>query len=57
MCVVVGGPGIILISTDGGVRWINHTFSADNGLSAVSCPSVNMCVAVGQGGAILQWRR
>jgi photosystem II stability/assembly factor-like uncharacterized protein len=46
MCVAVGQDGV-LISRDGGVTWTGRSSTKADNLSAVSCPSVRWCTAVG----------
>lgn len=52
-CVAVGGPGSVVVSTDGGVRWRRTAVPADRFLFGVSCPTVTRCVAVGDDGTAL----
>jgi hypothetical protein len=46
-CFVLGSGGLIFATTDGGSTWISQNSNSIFALSAISCPSTTMCVAVG----------
>jgi photosystem II stability/assembly factor-like uncharacterized protein len=55
ICVAVGWPGAISMTTDGGTTWplqTNIMYGTDNTWLGVSCPSSTTCVAVGTQGFV-----
>lgn len=50
----IGGAGIILKTSDGGVTWTRQTIPTVNPLRGISCPTFSVCYAAGDGGALLK---
>ena len=56
VCRAVGDRGTILTSGDGGATWGQGSQVTISPLYGVTCPSAMRCLAVGDGGTILQWK-
>lgn len=50
----IGGPGIILKTTNGGEGWSAQSIPTTNPLRGISCPSTLVCYVAGDGGALLK---
>lgn len=50
----IGGPGIILKTTNGGEGWSAQSIPTTNPLRGISCPSALVCYVAGDGGALLK---
>lgn len=50
----IGGPGIVLKTTDAGAAWASQTIPTTNPLRGISCPTATTCYAAGDGGVILK---
>lgn len=50
----IGGPGIMLKTTNGGEGWSAQSIPTTNPLRGISCPSPLVCYAAGDGGVILK---
>lgn len=50
----IGGPGIILKTTNGGEGWSAQSIPTTNPLRGISCPSPLVCYVAGDGGALLK---
>lgn len=50
----IGGPGIILKTTNGGESWSAQSIPTTNPLRGISCPSSLVCYVAGDGGALLK---
>lgn len=50
----IGGNGIILKTSDGGDTWARQTIPTTNPVRGISCPTVTVCFAAGDGGVLLK---
>jgi photosystem II stability/assembly factor-like uncharacterized protein len=50
----IGGPGIVLKTTDAGATWVSQTIPVTNPLRGISCPTATTCYVAGDGGVILK---
>lgn len=50
----IGGPGIILKTTNGGEGWSAQSIPTTNPLRGISCPTTTTCYVAGDGGALLK---